>query len=204
MNRISAFIAISILPILVRGEDVEVDRLNAIRALAAQAPTLETIAGPAAPKYQVIRLNSAPLEHDGKRYGVVRFKLPPSDPYTLVVAFSDVGNIDEYEIMPAAKGAMPVRGNTRLIYPALAHHDHEEGTEFADVTLPKPWDHCELHLLGFAPSLLKPGEEYFIWFRFSDKQPADILMAATLLKDPVDIAPEKLPAIFALPKQEEE
>jgi len=204
MNRIGVFIAISILPCLVWGKDAEMDRLNAIRGFAAQAPILETIAGPGAPKYQVIRLNSSPQEHNDKRYGVLRFKVPQGEPYTLVMLFSDVGNIVEYEVMPATKGTPPVRGNTRLIYPALADHDHEEDAELHDLTLPKPWDHFELHLLGFAPDLLKPGEEYLIWFRFADKQPSDVLLAGTLLKGPVDIAPEKLPSVFALPEHKDE
>lgn len=204
MSRIGAAIAFSILPFLAWGEPVKMDRLDAIRGLAAQAPMLETITGPGAPKYQVIRLNAVPQEYEGDRYGVVRFKLPPGEGYTLAMLFADVGNIVEYEIMLASKGAIPVRGNTRLIHPAFAEHDHEVDAELADLTLPKPWDHFELHLLGFAPDLLKPGEEYLIWFRFADKQPADILLAAMLLKGAVDIAPEKLPSIFALPKHKDE
>lgn len=186
------------------GEGADMDRWDAIRGFAAEAPALEPTMGPAPPKYQVIRLNTISQTYDGDRYGVVRLKLPSAEPYTLVVLFADVGNIVEYEIMPVAKGAAPLRGNTRLIHPAFADHDHEEEPEPLELALPKPWDHFELHLLGFAPDLIKSTNEYLIWFRFTDKQPADVLLAATLLKGPVDLAPEKLPRIFELPEHKHE
>lgn len=194
----------SMLSFSVAGECAEMDRLDAIRGFAIQAPALETVVGESAPKYQVIRLNVSPQEYDGRRYGAVRLKLPPGGPYTLVMLFADVGNIVEYEIMPARNGATPIRGNTRLIHPAIVDHDQEEESELPDLTLPKPWDHFELHLLGFSPDLLKPEEEYLIWFRFADKQPADVLFAATLLRGAADISPEKLPSIFRLPEHKDE
>jgi len=179
-------------------------RLEAIRAFAAGAVTVETTAGPGTPNYQVIRLNTQTQEHEGERYGAVRLKMPEAGIYTLVILFSDVGNIVEYEMMSVREGTAALRGNTRFIHPAIVDHDQEGEAETSDLTLPKPWDHFELHLLGFGPDLLKTGEEYVLWFRFADKQPADILFAATLLKGPVDIAPEKLPGILGLPKPEHE
>jgi len=204
MMRLGATIMIPIAILLAQSKAGEMDRLDAIRAFATQAPTLETATDPNTPKYQVIRLNSIPQEYAGDRYGVVRLRLPPGDPSTLVLLFADVGNIVEYEIMPARKGSAALRGNTRLIHPALSEHESEEEAESSDLTLPKPWDHFELHLLGFGPELLKAGEEYLIWFRFAGKQPADVLLAATLLKGPVDIAAEKLPALFRLPEHKDE
>jgi hypothetical protein len=204
MNRIPTAIMICIALLLARSAATEMDRLNAIRAYAERAPILETIVGPGPPKYQVIRLNASAQEYAGNRYGLVRLKLPPGQPYTLVLLFADVGNIVEYEVMPAKKGAMPLRGNTRLIHPALVDHDREDAAETSNLTLPKPWDHFELHLLGFGPALVKPGDEYLLWFRFADQQPADILLAATLLKGGVDLEPEKLPPLFGLPEHKDE
>ena len=180
------------------------ERWDAIRALATDVPALEMAMGPVEPRYQVIRLNSVALEYAGDRYGIVRLKVPSSDAYTLVLLFADVGNIVEYEIMPPGKGAPPLRGNTRLIHPAFTD-DHDEGEPPpSNLSLPKPWDHFELHLLGFGPDLMKTANEYLIWFRFSDSQPADILLAATLLKGVADIAPEKLPGHFKLPAHKHE
>jgi hypothetical protein len=204
MSRFAAVLIFCNVPFMGWSEPLETARLDAIRGFAAQAPTLETVIGPAPANYQVIRLNARSHAYAGHRYGVVKLKLPGDDPYTLVILFADVGNIDEYEIMSVREGGMPLRGNTRLIHPALADHDEVEESELRDLTLPKPWDHFELHLLGFAPELLKPGEEYLIWFRFADKQPADVLLAATLLKGTADIAAEKLPLIFDLPKHKDE
>jgi len=204
MNRVGATIMFCLATLLTPGKAAEMDRLDAIRAFATQAPTLETATNPNTPKYQVVRLNSAPQEYAGNRYGVVRLKLPPSEPSTLVLLFADVGNILEYEIMPARKGSAALRGNTRFIHPALSEHEHEEEAESSDLALPKPWDHFELHLLGFGPELLKAGEEYLIWFRFAGKQPADVLLAGMLLKGTVDIAAEKLPALFRLPEHKDE
>jgi hypothetical protein len=204
MSRIAAAITICLAPLQTRSATAEMDRLDAIRGYAEQAPILETTVGPGAPKYQVIRLNASAQEYAGNRYGLIRLKLPPSEPYTLVLLFADVGNIVEYEIMPRRKGAMPLKGNTRLIHPALVDHDREDEAETPVLTLPKPWDHFELHLLGFGPELLKPGEEYLLWFRFANKQPADVLLAATLLKGAVDLEPEKLPPLFGLPEHKDE
>ena len=125
------------------------ERLDAIRTFAEHAETLELSIGSAAPKYQVVRLNGARYEHEGRRYGLVKVKLPPDGPYTFVMLFADVGNIAEYEIMPAAPGSEPIRGYTRLILPPLTDDEHEAEHGLADLTLPKPWDHFELHLLGF-------------------------------------------------------
>jgi hypothetical protein len=204
ISRFAAVLMICIVPFMAGAETSEMARLDAIREFAALAPALETVIGPGPAKYQVVRLNARSHEHAGHRYGVVQFKLPSDDPYTLVMLFADVGNIVEYEIMSSKKGIMPLRGNTRLIYPALADHDETEDADPSDLTLPKPWDHFELHLLGFGPELLKPGEEYLVWFRFADKQPADVLLAATLLKGAADIAAEKLPMVFGLPEHKDE
>src|SRR5262245_40435233 len=152
---------IALLPLAMQADSSNMDRLDAIRAWAKDAPTLETASGLAAPKYQVIRLNIQPLELDGRRYGCVRLKLPADGSYALAVLFADSGSIVESELMTARKGFMPVQGNTRLIHPPISDHEHEleEPDETADLTLPKPWDHLELHLLGYAPELLTEGEE---------------------------------------------
>jgi hypothetical protein len=204
MSRFAAVLMLCIVPFMAKSESPERGRLDAIRGFAAKAPALETVIGPAPANYQVIRLNTRSQEYDGHRYGVVKLKLPDDDPYTLVMLFADVGNIVEYEIMPMKEGVMPLRGNTRLIHPALADDDEVKDSDYPDLTLPKPWDHFELHLLGFAPELLIPGEEYLIWFRFADKQPVDVLLAAILLKGAADIAAEKLPMMFGLPKHKDE
>jgi hypothetical protein len=195
---------ICVMPFMAGGEPAEMERLDAIREFAAMAPLLETTPGPGAAKYQVIRLNASNQEHAGNRYGIVRLKLPPRGIYTIVLLFADVGNIVEYEIMPVQKGSPVVRGNTRLIHPALAEHDQEVEAQLSELTLPKPWDRLELHMLGYAPNLLTPGEEYLFWFRFDGKQPADVLLAAMLLKGTADIAPDKLPLVFGLPEHKDE
>jgi hypothetical protein len=204
MSRIRATIMICLMSFMARGEPAEMERLDAIREFAAKAPVLETTPGPGPAKYQVIRLNTLNQEYASHRYGMVRLKLPPRKAYTIALLFADVGNIVEYEIMPVRKGSPVVRGNTRLIHPALVEHDREQETELAELTLPKPWDRLELHLLGYGPDLLNPGEEYVFWFRFDGKQPADVLLAATLLKGTADIAPEKLPFVFGLPEHRDE
>jgi hypothetical protein len=204
MIRFGAVLMLCIVPFRAVAEDPVTERLNTIRELAAKAPLLETAIGQEPAKYQVFRLNTLPDEQRGHRYSVVRLKLPNNDPYTLAILFSDVGNIVEYEIMPAKAGSLPIRGNTRLIHPALVDDHDEVQADLSNLTLPKPWDHFELHLLGFGPDLLKPGDEYLIWFRFGDKQPADVLLAATLLKGSADIAPEKLSQIFSLPAHKDE
>jgi len=180
------------------------ERLEAIRTLASHSATIDPAVAEAKTKYQVFRLNTTPVEYAGRRYDAVRLKLPPGDSYTLAILFVDVGNIVEYEVMPILAGSLPVKGNTRLIHPAFEKHDHEVESDHPALSLPKPWDHFELHLLGFSPELVKPASEYLIWFRFADAQPADVLMAATLLRGTVDVTPEKLPAIFGLPKAEQD
>src|SRR4030095_9974083 len=92
MIRFAVFLLLSIMFFL-PGYAAESDRLEAIRAFAAQAATLETTMGPSVPKYQVVRLNATPQEYGGHRYGLVKVKLPRNGTYTLVMLFSDVGNI---------------------------------------------------------------------------------------------------------------
>jgi hypothetical protein len=203
MSRFSAVLMLCIVPFMAGEETSDMAKWDAIRKFAVEAPALESVIGPGPAKYQVLRLNAQPHEHAGHRYDIAKLKIPSDVPYTLVMLFADVGNIAEYEIMSVKPGTMPVRGNTRLIHPALAEHDEIEESDLSDVTLPKPWDRLELHLLGFGRELLKPGEEYLIWFRFADKQPADVLLAATFLKGEADTAPEKLPKVFGLPEHKD-
>jgi hypothetical protein len=176
----------------------EPDRLAAIRAGAGAAPVLEP--GTAeAPKYQALRLNTAVVSHQGQRYAVVRLKIPAAPARPLVWMFADLGNIDEYEIMPAAGGA-PIRGNLRVIYPPLSREDEEERPALKTLALPRPWDVFPLHILGISADLLRPGEDYLIWFRFADRRPTDVLLAATFLDPTVKLTPSILPGVLGLPE----
>ena len=49
--------------------------------------------------------------------------------------------------------------------------------------------------------LLRPGDEYLIWFRFTDQRPTDLLLAASFLDPAVKIEPSDLHAVFALPTE---
>jgi len=173
-------------------------RDETIRTNAGKAASLETSSTIGNAKFQVIRLNVEALDIGGERYGMVRFKTPKARPVSLVWMFADVGNIEQYELIPLKPGD-PVRGN-RLIYPPLNEPEKLlEGEKKAELSLPKPWDQLELHLLGVSAAMLAPGEDYVIWFRFGDRQPADVLLAATFTETGT-VDPAKLPEILGLPK----
>ena len=61
-----------------------------------------------------------------------------------------------------------------------------------------------MRVLLTETGLLKPGGEYLIWFRFADKQPADVLFAGMVLKGNADVESSKLRKIFGLPEHKEE
>jgi len=176
----------------------EPDRLAAIRAGAAAAPVLE-MGATDAPKFQVIRMNAAVISHGSERYAVVRLKVPAAPVRPLVWMFADLGNIEEYEIMPAAGGA-PVRGNLRVIYPPLSSQDEEERPALKSLALPRPWDGFPLHLLGVPSELLRPGEDYLIWFRFADQRATDVLLAGTFLDPAIKLTPQMMPGVLGLPE----
>jgi hypothetical protein len=179
---------------LAAGEDV----LAAIRAGAGAAPRLEP-GLPDAPKFQTLRLNQVAVNHRGERYAAVRLKVPEAPARPLVWMFAELGNIEEYELMPAV-GGPPIRGNLRVIYPPLAREEDEERSWSKTLALPRPWDAWPLHLLGVPAELLRPGEDYIIWFRFADRRPTDVLLAATFLDPAVKLTPAMLPGVLGLPE----
>ena len=176
------------------------DLARAIREAPATAPVLEPFA-PGQPKYQVLRLNSVVVSHQGERYSVVKLRVPPGPRQPLVWMFSDIGTIQEYELVRQFDDR-PIRGNLRFIYPRLNDPDLAEDSESAQrrLPLPRPWDLFEFHVLGVPEVLLNPGEDYLLWFRFEDSRPADVLLAAVFLKAGTQLSQAALPAIVGLPE----
>jgi hypothetical protein len=173
--------------------------IDVLRARAATLPVVEASAEVGAPKFTVVRLNSPPILTAGECYGAVRVTCPPGRPLGLAWLFSDTLNIDEYDLIPLSGGKL-AEGAQRLIYPATAHSDPEEEKPGHPTSLlPRPWDIFQLHLWGVPARLLQPGGEYLIWFRFSDRRPTDLLVAATFLDPAAKLDLLDLPLIFALP-----
>src|SRR5688572_6352993 len=90
-----------------------------LRKAASSATSLEPFQESGNPRFQTIRLNVTPTEIGGQRYGMIKLKVPAEAGRSLVWMFSDVANIVQYELMPLT-GGEPIRGNQRVIYPALA------------------------------------------------------------------------------------
>lgn len=198
-RHISFHLALLVMAICSQAE--EASRLRILRESAGTAPVLEVTKANQKPLFQVVRLNAQAIEIAEVRYGVVRLKLPPDSVGPMIWMFADVGNIDEYELM-SAQGGAPIRGNLRHIYPPLTNRDEEasDRPRLKAHSLPKPWDLLELHLLGYPAAILQPDTEYLIWFRFSDRQPADILMSAAVLEPAVKLEAEILPGLLGLPE----
>jgi hypothetical protein len=172
---------------------------RAIREAASDAPVLEPFS-PGVPKYQTFRLNVIPVKHRGNRYSVIRLRVPPGPRRPLVWMFSDIGTIQEYELVRSLDDK-PIRGNLRVIYP---RYDPDLGDE-ADakprlLQLPRPWDLFELHILGVPDTLLQPGEDYIVWFRFEDDRPADLLISSVFLEPGTTLSEAALPSIVGLPE----
>jgi hypothetical protein len=174
------------------------EALAAIRAGAGAAPVLEP-GLPDSPKFQTLRLNHTVISHRGERYAMVRLKVPVAPRRPLVWMFADLDNIEEYELMPAA-GGPSIRGNLRVIYPPLTCEQEEERPWQRGLALPRPWDAFPLHLLGVPAELLRPGEDYIVWFRFGDRRPTDVLLAATFLDPAVTLNSKMLPGVLGLPE----
>jgi hypothetical protein len=173
--------------------------IDVIRARAGTLPVLEASMEPGSPKLTVVRFNNPPIVTAGERFGAFRIICPLGKPLSLAWLFSDTGNIDEYDFAPLKGGALD-GGSVRHIHPPTASPDPEqEKAGRRASSLPRPWDLFELHVLGVPASLLVPGEEYLVWFRFSDRRPTDILLAATFLDPAAKLEPADLPPVFALP-----
>lgn len=173
-----------------------------IRAQAAAMPALPLGVEAGSPKFKVLRFNSPPLLAKGGRYGGVRILCPTEQKMDLIWMFSDVTNIDEYRLIPIERGSKITEG-VRQIYMPTANMETEEGGMGGHPAsvLPRPWDLFQLHMLGVPAAALVPGREYVIWFQFSDRRPADILMAATFISPPKTLEPADLPPVFGLPPQ---
>ncbi len=173
--------------------------VDVLRARVATLPVLVASAEAGSPTFTVVRFNEAAIITGGERYGAVRLVCPPGKPLSLAWMFSDIGNIDEYEFAPVRGGAVET-ASIRQIYPATAAADvDQERPGRRASSLPRPWDLFELHMLAVPARLLQPGGEYLIWFRFSDRRPVDVLLAATFVDPAARLEPADLPAIFALP-----
>jgi hypothetical protein len=183
---------------VVHGRDVD----EWIRAQAASMPLLPVGAEAGSPKYTVLRFNATPLLAQGGRYGGVRIACPAGRKLDLVWMFSDVTNIDEYHLISLKPGAV-IPDGVRQIYEPTAKLDIEDEAARGHPTssLPRPWDLFQLHMLGVPAAILVPGDEYIIWFRFSDRRPTDVLMAATFISPLEKMEPAALPPVFGLPPQ---
>lgn len=180
-----------------------VDHINEwICAAQMRLPRLAIAEEAGAPKFTAIRLNDPPLLIQGGRYGAVRILCPSGRQTDLVWMFSDVSNIDEYRLV-AIKSGQTLTSGVRQIYPPTARLELDDDAPRGRVasSLPRPWDLFELHLLGVPASVLVPGEEYLIWFRFSDRRPTDVLIAASFIKPLSVMEPMALPPVLALPPQ---
>lgn len=173
-----------------------------IRSHAAAMPLLPVGDEAGSPKFTVIRLNAASLVAPTGRYGGVRVICPVNRRMDLVWMFADVTNIDEYRFIPLRAGA-PIREGVRQIYQPTASIENEDGGigGHPASVLPRPWDLFQLHMLGVPASALAPGEEYLIWFRFSDRRPTDVLMAVTFTPPMEKMEAAALPPVFGLPPQ---
>jgi hypothetical protein len=172
---------------------------RAIREAASKAPVLTSFS-PGEPSYEVIRHNVEVVRHGGNRYSLVRLRVPAGPRQPLVLMFSDIGTIQEYEFVRLLDGK-PIRGNLRVIYPRLHDPDLEESqVRGRRLRLPRPWDFFELHVLGMPETLLQPGEDYILWFRFEDERPADVLMSSVFLGSGTQLTEAALPAIVGLPE----
>jgi hypothetical protein len=179
-------------------------RDEVLRNAALAAPLLLLSQNGDALAYQVIRFDSPGVRYGGQRYGLVRLKLPEGAARPVVWLFSDVGNIDEYDMLPLRGGPdrSAVRGSMRVIYPALSSLDSEveAGRRARSLSFPRPWDLFETHLLGVPAERLKGETEFILWFRFGDARPADVLMAARVLDEGTEMQPGLLPAWMGLPE----
>jgi hypothetical protein len=173
--------------------------LEIIRARAAALPVLDASLEAGSPKFTVVRFNAPPILTAGERYGAVRVVCPPGKPFSLAWLFADTTNIDEYGLL-SPTGVRLEGDASRFIHPATASADleQERGGRYAS-SLPRPWDIFQIHVLGFPARLLRPGEEYLLWFRFSDQRPTDLLLAAAWLDPAAKLEPADLPPVFALP-----
>jgi len=174
--------------------------LHALREASASSPVLEAFV-PGQPQFHTFRLNSEVVKHKGEYYSVVRLHAPAGPRRPLVLMFSDVGTVQEYELIRKA-GDSPIRGNLRVIYPRLTDPDHDEKEPSPEqtLTLPRPWDLFELHILGVPEKMIQPDEEYLLWFRFEDRRPADILCAAVFLPPGTPLVEGALPKSLGLPE----
>jgi len=173
--------------------------LEVVRGRIATLPEVPPSAEAGSPKFTVVRLNVVPIMTAGERYGAIRVTLPPDKPLSLAWLFSDTTNIDEYG-MVSREGVRLENEFTRFIFPATANADPEQ--ELAGrraSSLPRPWDLFQLHVLGVPARLLKPGGEYVVWFRFSDRRPTDMLFAVAFVDPAMKLEAPNLPPIFALP-----
>jgi hypothetical protein len=196
---LGALLSVAMLAFAVRAADVRnVD--DWIRAQAAAMPLLPIGDEAGSPKFTVMRFNAMPLLAQGGRYGAVRIVCPAGRKLDLVWMFSDVTNIDEYRLIPL-KSDHAIRDGVRQIYEPTASLDIDDGNARGRPAsvLPRPWDLFQLHMLGVPASALTPGEEYIVWFRFSDRRPTDVLMAATFIPPLQKMEPAALPPAFGLP-----
>ena len=173
-----------------------------IRTQVAAMPLLPLGDEAGSPKFTVMRFNVSPLLAQGSRYGGVRIVCPADRKMDLVWMFSDVTNIDEYRFIPLKPGAA-IREGVRQIYEPTASVEIEDDSARgrAASVLPRPWDLFQLHMLGVPAAALVPGDEYIVWFRFSDRRPTDVLMAATFIPPLQKMEPVALPPVFGLPSQ---
>lgn len=171
-----------------------------LRSQLATIPVLPASTEAGTANFTAMRLNTGTLVYKGERYGAVRIQVPAGLPMDLVWLFSDLPNIDEYDFVPIAAGGVSLP-SIRQIYPATASLDLDEespkGRRLG--SLPRPWDLFELHLLGFPANLLTPGQEYLVWFHFTDHRPTDVLMAVTLVAPLEKMRERDLPGIVGLP-----
>ena len=174
-----------------------------LRARSVTLPVIEPGMESGSPKFVVVRLNAPPILTAGQHYGAVRIVCPPDKPLSLAWLFSDTMNIDEYDLVPLAGGKLEF-GAQRHIYPATASADPDDERPGRRISsLPRPWDLFQLHLWSVPARLLRPGEQYLLWFRFTDRRPTDLLLAATFLDPAIKLDPPDLPPIFGLPDLEQ-
>lgn len=173
-----------------------------IRAQAATLPVLASGEDAGSPRFTVLRFNTVPLLAQGSRYGAVRIVCPANRKTDLVWMFTDVTNIDEYRLIPLKPGP-EVSSAVRQIYLPTASLDGDEDSARgrAMSSLPRPWDLFQLHMIGVPAALLMPGDEYIIWFRFGDRRPTDVLLAASFVAPLPTMEPAALPPVLALPPQ---
>lgn len=127
-----------------------------------RVPLVQTFQQPEQFEWQHVKLNT-----EGIWFGAIRFKSPLDVPADLHWTYAVADSSPEWQIIPA-KGTMQAFDNFRV----------ERSLELPNLVLPVG---NRVILQSLPGGQIKPGEEYFIWFRFKEDKPVDLHCALQLV-----------------------